>query len=160
MIQIGDTIQLRPSCFKDEFQAMKNGLIWKQKYLYEDEFEHVSLFYPNLQKRGEYAKTFWGNTQSQVIQVEYDHENNPFMVYTNLFWISFEKALKNNEIRILKLNQDLKYDLEVESKLLEDLEFFEKKYLDNTFDILERENNKLYVYKLGLFKMIKAGKFF
>lgn len=161
MIKIGDIIKLRPSAFEPEFDTYH----WQDKYLYEDRFHGVILWFENLVQqecntgqRGDIANTLFGSSESIVNEIEYGPEGQPFIVYTDRFSIFYAEALEKNEITILSsagCNQNI---CKVEKEMINDLEFFEQEYLNGLFNVLERENNKLASYKVGLARMIREGK--
>lgn len=161
MIKIGDIVKLRPSAFEHEFDTYH----WQDKYLYEDRFHGVILWFENLVQqgcnagqRGDIANTLFGSSESTVSEIEYDPEGQPFMVWTDRFSILYAEALEKNEITILS---PATYPLSVsnaEKEMINDLEFFEQEYLNGLFSVLERESNKLASYKTGLAMMIREGK--
>ncbi len=104
------------------------------------------------------AKTFFGSSETIVEDIEYDYEGQPLVVLTNSFRIIFPSALENHEVTINSLGNEKPVVYESEKKLIEDLEFFEQHYLEGTFTVMERENNKFASYKTGLYMMLREGK--
>lgn len=161
MIKLGDIIKLRDSAFKDDFMQMGQNLKWNDRYLYDDQFKYIALNFTNINKTGEQLKTFFGSSKSKVIDIEFDEANNPSIVKTDLYIIVFQPAVKNKELTIINNAEDKQIQLNIkqcESELVEDLEFIEKIYLEGLLQINERENNKVDKYKLGVKKMLMAGK--
>ncbi len=158
MIQVGDIVRLRDSIFHTEFLKMDQYALWSNKYLYEDEFKYTCLRFPNLGKTGDMAKTIFGSSHTKVIHIEYIECNIPFIVTTDFFEIVIEAALQNREVEILSSDVQSFKLLQAEKELIGNLEFFELKYLEGLFDVNERDNNKLDMYKLGFHLMVKEGK--
>jgi hypothetical protein len=158
MIKVGDVIQLRESIFQSEFEKMGRYSVWSNKYLYEDEFQYVCLKFFKLGKTGDMAKTLFGSSQTRVIHIEYDAEERPWIVTTDLYEIILREALDSKEISIKAYDEKNFRSLQAEKELVENLEHFEQKYMEGLFQINERENNKLDMYKLGLHRMIHEGK--
>jgi hypothetical protein len=154
MIKVGDVIKLRPSIFDKEFQKYN----WTNKYLYEDQFEFVSLRFRTLGQPGDMAKTIFGSSETIIDEIENDSDENPFIVLTSNFRIIYPEALRNNEIIVSPFVESDFKTFHSEKALIDDLEFFEQEYLGGLFSVMERENNKLDKYKLGLFMMIREGK--
>ncbi len=121
-------------------------------------FEFVSLRFTNLRQNGDMAKTFFGSSESIIEEIEYDSEEQPFIVRTNNFRILYPNAIEHNEIKVLPYESSRFKLIKSEKELIDNLEFFERKYLEGLFSVLERENNKLDQYKLGLTMMIREGK--
>lgn len=160
MVQIGDVITLRNSAFHNEFLQMVGFSEWSDKYLYEDQFEFVSLNFSKMNKVGDMVKTLFGSSQSRVIEIEYSNDacDVPFIIKTDLFRIIFDDAIKNKEISVSSFDPNTYNFFLEEKKLIENLEFFEQKYLEGLFEIHERENNKLAHYRHGFHFMFKEGK--
>jgi hypothetical protein len=156
MIEIGDIIKLRPSIFNDEFTNPKIG--WSDKYLYEDMFEFVSLWFADLQQEGDMARTIFGSSESKVIRIERSADGQPFEVITDLFRIIYPEAIRKNELTLQNSNQEALKQFKSDKELIEYLEFFEKEYLNGLFSIMERENNKMDKYKFGFHMMKREGK--
>lgn len=156
MIEIGDVVKLRPSIFEDEFRNSKAE--WSNKFMYEDTFEFVSLWFDNLGQEGDMAKTIFGASESRIIRIENSEDGQPFEVVTDLFRIIFPEALRLNELSVSKFDEKTFKRFKSDKELIEDLEFFEKEYLNGLFSIMERENNKLDKYKLHFHLMKREGK--
>ena len=154
MIKVGDVIKLRSSIFDNEFETFN----WTDKYLYEDQFEFVSLRFKALGQPGDMAKTFFGSSETIVNEIENDHEGKPFIVLTDNFRIIYPEALRKNEIRVYSMVETDFKAIQSEKELIDDLEFFELKYLEGHFSVMERENNKYDKYRFWLFMMIREGK--
>lgn len=104
------------------------------------------------------AKTIFGSSETIVEEIKNDFEGLPPVVLTSYFRIIFPNALTKNEIIVFSLvKSDFKL-FQSKKTLIDDLEFFEQKYLEGLFSIMERENNKLDQYKSGLALMIREGK--
>lgn len=169
MIEVGAIIKLRPSAFEQEFETFH----WKDKYLYEDRFEAITLRFKSLSyrddennglslsnswQRGDQASTLFGSSEAIITDIEFDPDEQPFMIWTDNFCILYAAALKNSEFIVLPAeNHNLRMS-KAEQQMIEDLEFFEQQYLNGLFCVLERENNKRASYKAGLAGMIRDGK--
>jgi hypothetical protein len=161
MIKVGDVIKLRPSVFDKEYQTCE----WSNKYLYEDQFQHISLRFKKLNQPGDRVKTIFGSSETVVEEIEKDDEGNPwfvdglpFILLTDKFEIVFPEALKKKEIAVLSSEDIGLKSLASEKQLIEDLEFFEQNYLEGIFNVLERENNKNAAYRTGFYMMKREGK--
>lgn len=161
MIKVGDVIKLRPSVFEKEYQECE----WANKYLYEDQFEFISLRFKNMDQRGDVAKTFFGSSETIVEKIENDDDGQPwivngqpFIVLTDKFTIIYPEALKKNEISVSPAEEADFNIVKSEKQLINDLEFFEQGYLEGIFNVMERENNKLDTYKRGFYMMKSEGK--
>ncbi len=156
MINVGDIVVLRNSAFASEFQTFD----WSDKYLYEDAFNSVHLWFKKMNQRGECAKTFLGGAHSIIQEIEYYPDLNiPFIIVTDLFSILYLQALNDGEIQIQPFDAAKYTPIKADGDLIDDLEFYEQMYLDKLLSVLERENNKQAMYKYGLVKMIKEKKF-
>lgn len=161
MVKVGDVIRLRPSIFDGEYQTAE----WSNKYLYEDQFRYVALRFKNLEQPGDRAKTIFGSSETVVEEIENDDNGQPwvvdglpFIVLTDKFRIIYPEALKQREINTLPSKQVSLKSFESEKRLIDDLEFFEQKYLEGLSNILERENNKYASYRTGFYMMKGEGK--
>lgn len=154
MIDIRAVVQLRPSFFENEFEKAD----WSNKYLYEDQFKGVSLRFKKLGQPGDIAKTIFGSSLTIIDEIEYDHDGCPFIILTNNFTITYPVAFENNEIKVYPAGQITFEAIKAEENLISDLEFFELNYLEKIFNVMERENNKFAMYKLGFYLMIREGK--
>jgi|GEM_PF-3180374 len=154
MIKIGDIVKLRPSVFAQEFQARE----WSTKYLYEDPFEHVSLRFKKLGQPGDMARTIFGGSETVIEEIENDDHDQPFLVLTDSFRIVYPEALRKKEISVSSPSELTVKVCQAEKRLIEDLEFFEQKYLEGIFTVMERENNKLHYYKQGFYMMKREGR--
>ncbi|RRB06274.1 hypothetical protein [Larkinella rosea] len=157
-VHVGDVIKIRPSIFQDEFECMQRGLVWADKYLYEDLIDSVCLYLPTLNQAGDMAKTFFGSSLSRVVNIELDLDGNPLIVRTTKFEILFQKALANGDIELVSFNGKYYKDFKSEEELISNIDFIESEYLKGLFNVIERENNKLDFYKNGLYCMIMEGK--
>jgi hypothetical protein len=156
MIEIGDVVKLRPSIFEVEFRNSKTE--WSNKFMYEDTFEFVSIWFDNLGQEGDMARTIFGGSESRIIRIENSENGQPFEVVTDLFRIIFPEALRLNELTVTKFDEKTFRLFNSDKDLIEDLEFFEKEYLNGLFSIMERENNKLDRYRLYFHLMKREGK--
>jgi hypothetical protein len=161
MVEIGDIIKLRPSVFAEEFHKYGDatyGYPWSEKYLYEDRFEYVSLRFRLLGQPGDMAKTFFGSSETIVEDIEYDYDGQPLVLLTSSFRIICPNALEKDEVTICSFGKEAPEVYQSEKDLIENLEFFEQQYLEGTFSVMERENNKFDHYRLGLYMMLREGK--
>lgn len=156
MIRIGDVIKLRPSIFEREFSSPQCE--WLNKYMYEDQFELVSLWFGSMGQNGDIARTIFGSSESIINQIEYLENGQPFEVITDVFRIILPAALEKNELTVTSYDKKTFRPCKADKDLNEDLEFFEKEYLNGMFSIMERENNKMDMYKLGFYLMKREGK--
>jgi|JI9StandDraft_2_1071091.scaffolds.fasta_scaffold131884_1 hypothetical protein len=156
MIKIGDVVKLRPSIFEDDFRNSKTE--WSNKFMYEDTFESVSLWFDKLGQEGDMARTIFGSTESRIIRIENSEDGQPFVVVTDLFRIIFPEALRRKELTVRKYNEKNYKQFKSDRELIDSLESFEKEYLNRVFSILERENNKMDMYKLHFHLMKHEGK--
>lgn len=150
----GDVIQLRPSAYAVELSTGK----WSEKYLSEDAFSAVALRFRQMEQAGEFAKTIFGASFAVIEEIEYDPNGQPMTIKTDKFHIFYPEAAVRGEIMILPAGSHRTDRFPSESQLVEDLEFFEIGFKDGLFSVMERENNKLAMYKKGLYMMAKEGK--
>lgn len=129
----------------------------KEEYLWKYNFQHVCIYFPKLNCRGEYAKPFFHHSVSTIEEIESDENGNFIFLRTNLFWISLADALQSGEVEVFDGPTTNEID-DIDQSVIDDLEFFEKEYLKKTYDILERENNKIAHYRIGFYEMRNAGK--
>lgn len=156
-VQVGDVINLRPSAFQAEFAAIAPKAQWSIKYVYEDRFRYVDIWLPTLQQPGGSACTYFGSSQSRVVDIEYI-EDKPFIIVTNLFRIIFPNALEVGEIEVMPYEEQSYCFYQAERELVECIDYFEQSYLRGLFQVHERENNKLDCYKQGFYQLIQEGK--
>lgn len=156
MIEIGDVVKLRPSIFENEFRDNRNN--WSNKFMYEDTFNFVSIWFDSIGQEGDMAKTIFGASESRVIRIEHAEDGQPVIVITDLFRIIFPQAVSSNELSIAKFEEGTFRQFKSDRHLIEDLEFFEQEYLKGLFSIMERENNKLDKYRFHFHMMKREGK--
>ncbi len=155
MIKIGNYIRLKNKSFQELY--LKNEE-WLDNYMNTNQFEYVSLWFENLNCRGEYAKMIFDSSISKVIEIKNDKNEKPLLVRTEHFWIVYPDALEKNEIELLNEIPKKIIGFENDKKMINDIEFFEIEYKKGLFDVLERENNKYDSYKRGFYFMKSSGK--
>lgn len=153
-IRVGKALRLVNPFWSNEIHHLRE---MKEEYLWKYNFRHVCLYFPNVDCRGEYAKIFFHHSVSTIQEIESEEEGNFIFLRTNLFWVSLAGALKSGEIEVYD-GQPNKKIYQIDSSLIDDLEFFEKEYLKGTFEVLERENNKNASYRYGFHEMRNGGK--
>lgn len=156
-VQLGDVIKLRPSAFQAEFAAITPKAQWSINYLYEDRFRYVDIWLPTLRQPGGSACTYFGSSQSRVVDIEY-LDDKPFIVITNLFHILFLRAVEVSEIEVLPYEPQHYCFYQAEQELIECIDYFEQSYLLGMFQVHERENNKLDCYARGFSRIMQEGK--
>jgi hypothetical protein len=118
MVKVGDIIKLRPSVFEEEYPTSE----WSEKYLYEDQFKHVSLRFRNLGQQGDMAKTIFGSSETVVEEIGNDDDGfpwmvdgQPFILITDRFIIIYPEALRRNEITVLPFEDSIFKSFETET---------------------------------------------
>ena len=104
------------------------------------------------------ARTIFGSSETIIEEIENDSDDQPLIVLTDRFRIICPNALQKNEVSISPPSKATFKASQAEKELIENLEFYEQKFLEGFFDVMERENSKLAAYKTGYFMMKTEGR--